>query len=352
MFGTFETRTATGMMLGHRMTVAGKVIAKGHTLSVEDVRFLLSHGVEKVVAHRFEDYEIDEVTAAEVLGVPFAKEGVVLKSAIGGRVNFYSKHNGLFVAERDLINSFNSINPSVTFACIEDRSRVAEGELVATLKIIPLAVRHRTVETAMEVASIRSPISVKPFVSRTATLISTTLPSLSSKVLEKTVRVTAGRLSERDAILISDVRVEHETTALGKVLRLEAERRSQALHVIVIFGASAVADANDVVPAAIREAGGNVERVGMPVDPGNLVVLGSIEGIPVIAAPGCARSPALNGLDWILDRVLAGDQVDSMTISRMGVGGLLKEIRTRPQPRETLESGEEVADVVVSACPL
>ncbi|MDK4723129.1 molybdopterin-binding protein [Rhizobium sp. CNPSo 3968] len=334
MFGKFETKFATGMMLGHRLTVAGKVFAKGHTLSLQDVAFLLSHGISDVLAHRFEEHEIDEVTAADILGVPFAKEGIYSKSAVGGRVNFYAKADGLFIAERDLINSFNSINQAVTFACLDDRSRVAEGDLVGTLKIIPLAVAYRTVETARLVASARPPIYVRPFESRTVSLVSTTLPSLSAKIIEKTTRITADRLMERGSTLVSELHSEHNVDALAGVLREEADRRAGSNHLVIVFGASAVADANDIIPAAIREAGGKVERVEMPVDPGNLVVIGAIGDIPVIGAPGCARSPSLNGLDWVLDRLLAGDRVDSGTIARMGVGGLLKEISSRPQLRE------------------
>lgn len=349
MFGRFETKLATGMMLGHRLAVGGKVFAKGHTLSLEDVAFLLSHGVFDVLAHRFEEHEIDEVTAADILGVPFAKEGVVSKSAVGGRVNFYAKADGLFIAQRDLINSFNSINQAVTFACIDDRSRVTEGDLVGTLKIIPLAVGYRTVETARLVASTRPPISVRPFESRTATLVSTTLPSLSAKIVEKTTRITAARLKERGSTLISELHSEHDTHALAEVLRVEVYQRAGSNHMLIVFGASAVADANDVIPAAIREAGGTVERVGIPVDPGNLVVIGMIADVPVIGAPGCARSPSLNGLDWVLDRLLAGDRIDSGTIARMGVGGLLKEISSRPQLREASADHVETPEFRESA---
>jgi molybdopterin biosynthesis enzyme len=35
----------------------------------------------------------------------------------------------------------------------------------------------------------------------------------------------------------------------------------------------------------------------VPVDPGNLLLIGTAKGHPVIAAPGCARSPKENGLN-------------------------------------------------------
>ncbi|TIO38818.1 MAG: 4-diphosphocytidyl-2C-methyl-D-erythritol kinase, partial [Mesorhizobium sp.] len=95
---------------------------------------------------------------------------------------------------------------------------------------------------------------------------------------------------------------------------------------VVIFGASALADFADVIPAAIEKAGGKVIRAGMPVDPGNLLVLGTLDGKRVIGAPGCARSPKENGFDWVLDRLIAGLDVTAGDIAGMGVGGLLMEI--------------------------
>ena len=102
---------------------------------------------------------------------------------------------------------------------------------------------------------------------------------------------------------------------------------------IVILGGSATADRNDVAPAAVEAAGGSIERFGMPVDPGNLLFIGTLDGRPVVGLPGCARSPKLNGADWVLERVVSGISVTDSDIQAMGVGGLLKEIPSRPQPR-------------------
>ena len=86
-------------------------------------------------------------------------------------------------------------------------------------------------------------------------------------------------------------------------------------------------------PAAVEAIGGKVEHFGMPVDPGNLMLIASAAGHPVLGAPGCARSPKENGFDWVLARLLCGLPVTRHDIMGMGVGGLLMEIVTRPQPR-------------------
>jgi molybdenum cofactor cytidylyltransferase len=128
------------------------------------------------------------------------------------------------------------------------------------------------------------------------------------------------------------------------VLRAGAE-------LVIVFGASAIADRRDVIPAALEAVGGRIEHFGMPVDPGNLMLIGSAQGQPVLGAPGCARSPKENGFDWILMRLLAGIRVSRADITGMGVGGLLMEIVTRPQPREepVAAEGRRFAAIVLAA---
>jgi molybdenum cofactor cytidylyltransferase len=108
----------------------------------------------------------------------------------------------------------------------------------------------------------------------------------------------------------------------------------EGAELVIVFGASAIADRRDVIPAAVEAVGGRIEHFGMPVDPGNLLLIGDARGRPVLGAPGCARSPKENGFDWVLMRLLAGLEVPREAITGMGVGGLLMEIVTRPQPRD------------------
>ena len=104
---------------------------------------------------------------------------------------------------------------------------------------------------------------------------------------------------------------------------------------VLILTGSATSDIADTAPAALVAAGGGVIHYGMPVDPGNLLFLGDLAGKPVIGLPGCARSPALNGADWVLERLICGISVSADDIMGWGVGGLLKEIPERGHPRRT-----------------
>jgi molybdenum cofactor cytidylyltransferase len=129
---------------------------------------------------------------------------------------------------------------------------------------------------------------------------------------------------------VAEKRVKHEEPELKRAI---AEVLRDGAELVIVFGASAIADRRDVIPAAIEAAGGRVEHFGMPVDPGNLILIGQLGGKTLLGAPGCARSPKENGFDWVLMRLLAGIPVTREDITGMGVGGLLMEIVTRPQPR-------------------
>ena len=343
MFGSVDAKAAVGAMLAHRIATSNGTLCKGHVLSSSDVRLLLADGHHRIVVHRLEPSEIDEATAAEFVSQPFVSDGIEARTAVGGRINFYSRSTGLFRANRSLVDNFNEVDDAVTFACLADFSRVRTGDLVATIKIIPLAVSRKSVAEAWRIASTTAPMVLKPFLHHTATLVSTISEGLAAKTIAKTIKITSDRLLARNSELISEVVTDHSVESLADVFRSQAAIQRNHPHLIIVFGASAVADANDVIPVAIRSAGGHVERIGMPVDPGNLAVLGNLGDTVVIGAPGCARSPAMNGLDFILDRVIAGEDVSRAVVAGMGVGGLLKEMEDRTQRREDPGRNSNVA---------
>ena len=158
-------------------------------------------------------------------------------------------------------------------------------------------------------------LRVAPYRIKQVGVVSTLLPGLAPKVVEKTLRVTAERLAPAGAAIIAERRVPHDEAALAAAIK---ELLGLGAELVIVFGASAIADRRDVIPAAITEIGGAIEHFGMPVDPGNLLLIGSAGGVPVLGAPGCARSPVENGFDWVLMRLLAGLQGHARRTHRHG----------------------------------
>ncbi len=317
-----------GAVLAHATTLGDQRLKKGHVLSAQDIALAKALGIASLVVAILDEHDVGEDDAARRIAAPLANEAIATSAPFTGRVNLISEVSGLFFADADEIDALNRVDPAITIATLATGTFVRPGDMVATVKIIPFAAAQGDVAEAVELAS-ADLMQIQPAQPKRVRLIATTLPSLKTSVMDKTRRLLDARLDHLGSICIDETRIPHTRAAVSEAL----SSGNEDADLVVVFGASAIADMADVIPAGLLDAGGTVERLGMPVDPGNLLLLGRLGDKPVIGAPGCARSPAENGFDWVLQRLVCDLPITSKQISGLGVGGLLKEISTRPQPR-------------------
>jgi molybdenum cofactor cytidylyltransferase len=346
-FGSVPIKDALGGVAVHSIRTGDLVLKKGTAIGPDEVVALRNAGIGAIVIARMEDGDIGEDAAAAHLAARLAGDHVRVEEAFTGRSNLFATCAGVMQVDRPAIDALNSIHEDVTFATLPALRAVQQGEMIGTVKIIPFAVSGATMAAATA-ATTRPLIRVAPFRALKVGVISTLLPGLKESVVSKTLKVLAERLAPAGASILAEERVAHEADALRGALERLAQKGADML---IMFGASAIADRRDVIPSAIEAAGGRIEHFGMPVDPGNLLLIGILDGKPVLGAPGCARSPKENGFDWVLQRLLAGIPVLRADIAALGVGGLLMEIVTRPQPRASLAEEERpsVAGIVLAA---
>jgi molybdenum cofactor cytidylyltransferase len=235
------------------------------------------------------------------------------------------------VVDETRVREANRVHEALTVATLRSHTRVGEGDLVATAKVIPLAVRGSDLEAAAGVLGTRPPaMGVRPFRSFRAALVLTELAEDDERLRARGEAVIRDRLTSLGSELVSVVTVPHAPEEVAGALR---HGRKAGCDLLLVLGASAVVDRGDVVPRAVERAGGTVRRLGIPVDPGNLLLLASLEGVPVVGVPGCARSPRPSGFDTVLERLAADLPPTSGDLAGLAVGGLLREIPSRPQPR-------------------
>lgn len=344
-FGPLPLAEAEGAIAAHSVRLPGGTIKKGTHLASADIARLAAAGLTEVVAARMEPGDVAEDAAARHLAEAVAGAHVTPDTAFTGRANLYAEAAGVLRISDAALDAFNAVDEAITLATLRDFSAVAAGDMVGTVKIIPYAVPGALVEAAASAA--RGVISIAPFRLKRVAVLSTLLPGLADKVVAKTLAITRARLAPAGAEVALERTLPHDTAALAAALK---DAVASGAELVIVFGASAIADRNDVIPAGLVAAGGEVERLGMPVDPGNLLMLGRLGPVPVLGAPGCARSPKENGFDFILHRLLAGLEVSARDIARLGSGGLLQEIAARPHPRaETDEAEEGFAAVILAA---
>lgn len=328
-FGEIPLAEAEGAILAHSVKAGSRSLKKGRNLAPADVDALKAAGRKSVIAAKLEAGDVGENEAADRAAASLTVPGVRAAAAFTGRANFYADAAGLFLVDRAAVDAFNLIDESITLATLEPGTVVTTKQMVATVKIIPFAVRQETLDACTATAK-GTLFLVAPFRHHRVALVQTKLPGLKESMLDKTVDATRDRLAALGSTLDWERRTGH---AEGELAAIVADVLKAGAELVLVAGASAILDRRDVIPAAVTLLGGEIEHFGMPVDPGNLLLMARVGGIPILGLPGCARSPKVNGFDWVLRRVLAGQPVGAPVIRRMGVGGLLTEIPSRPSPR-------------------
>jgi molybdenum cofactor cytidylyltransferase len=329
-FGAVPVGEALGATAVHSIRQDGFVLKKGTVIGAAEIAALNAAGISHVVVASMDAGDIGEDEAAARIAAALGGEAVNADRAFTGRCNLFAASAGVLVVDKPAIDAINRVDEAITFATLPAFKPVVAGEMIGTVKIIPFAVSEQSLSAALKIARGNPLVRVAPYRIRKVGIVSTLLPGLSEKIIDKTLKITQQRLAPAGAEVVAERRVKHEEPELKRAI---VEVLRDGAELVIVFGASAIADRRDVIPAAVEAAGGRVEHFGMPVDPGNLILIGQLDGKTLLGAPGCARSPKENGFDWVLMRLLAGIPVTREDITSMGVGGLLMEIVTRPQPR-------------------
>ncbi len=349
-FGSFKLADALGIVLAHSFRADGVMLKKGHVVSDADVARLRAAGVTEVIGARLEPGDIAEDAAAARIAQRLAGTHLTVSAAHTGRCNVVAVQDGVAVINAGAITAANLVSEAVTIATLPDKQAARAGQIVATVKIIPFAVSG-AVMTRIERAAGLGAVALAPYAPRRFALISTLAPELKPSVVASTEQITRSRITALGGTLVSSTQTDHGEADVAREVRSVL---AQGAEIVLIVGASATVDRGDVVPAGIVAADGVIDHFGMPVDPGNLLVLAHIGSVPVLVLPGCARSPKLNGVDWVMQRLAAGVAVAPTDIMAMGVGGLLVDTPSRPLPRETAvrveaDRSRAVAGIVLAA---
>ncbi|WP_291296070.1 molybdopterin-binding/glycosyltransferase family 2 protein [Elioraea sp.] len=331
IFGRMRVADAAGAILAHTLKAGQRTLKKGRALADDDIAELTAAGIEMIVAARLEPGDLGEDEAAARIAEACRGAAIRATRAATGRVNLVAEAAGVLAVDAVRLDRLNRVDEALTVATLPPYAMVEAGDMLATIKIIPFAAPEAAVADAAAIAAEGGALlSLHPFAARPVGLVMTRLPGMKESILDGTEAVTRARIEALGATLLPARRVGHTEEEVAAAL---AALAAEGARVLLVSGASAVVDRRDVCPAGIVAAGGSLDHFGMPVDPGNLLCFGTLGDIPAVVLPGCARSPKLNGFDWVLQRLMADLPIGRPEIMAMGAGGLLKEIETRPLPR-------------------
>jgi molybdenum cofactor cytidylyltransferase len=297
-----------------------KILKKGRRLAAEDLATLQELGQAEVYVAILDEADVDENEAARRLGKLMVREGLATSSATTGRVNLLAQVNGLFKVNVEALLEFND-RPDITLATIPNNSLVQPKMIVGTIKIIPYSVPKADLEAAEAVARREPLVEVKPFVVQQAALITTGSTAARTKVVEAFTPALRDRLASYGTTMIEGPYVAEDEQELSEALHWAL---TSGAGMVLIAGETSIMDTDDITPRAIKAVGGEIVHHGVPVEPGNLMLLAYHHDIPIVGAPGCARSKSYNVVDMVLPRLAAGERLARRDLIELGHGGLLK----------------------------
>ena len=334
-FGSVTVADAVGLILGHNIVGEDgrRVLRKGKVLDSADIQTLTNLNRKTVYVAELEAGDVDENTAARTIAKAVAGPYLRLSKGSTGRVNIYAEVLGLARVDVDALLNLNELD-GVTLATLITHSAVAAGKMVATLKIIPYAVSAETVTRATPSTPL---LTLDPLKARKVGLILSGFPTAKDRIVRSYVGALTPRLAQWGSQIATTNFVpledEADEIALANAIQQQANAGKE---LIILAGDTAIMDRFDIAPRAVERAGGRVAVFGAPVDPGNLLMLGYLNDIPIVGAPGCSRSPKENIVDWVLPRLLAGDHLTKRDIVSWGHGGMIDDVPERPLPRSKL----------------
>ncbi|WCL53212.1 NTP transferase domain-containing protein [Gimibacter soli] len=334
----FEDRApadAIGWQLAHSLPFPGGKLTKGHLLTDADIDRMGNTARTPVGVFRLGPDDCGEDDAATRIAATLAGAGVRAAAPVHGRVDLFAAADGLLQLPTDQPQGLGGYPTAL--ATLSPSAPVKAGDKVASLKVIPFGLPSRDVKA---LAAAAAALQVAPFKPFRAALLNADAPGG-----EKLVKVTDARLAAAAGALAVHADCGFDKASLADAL---AKASTASPDVILIAGKAAITDARDIVPAALVAAGGEVLQLGLAVDPGNLLMLGKLGNSLVIGMPGCARSPARNGLDLVLERFAARLPLDPAALSTLGAGGLLEPGRGRIEVTSS-NAEPRIAAIVLAA---
>ncbi len=340
-FGPVPLEEAAGQILGHNVIDAEgrRLLRKGRSLTDADLATLRSLGRRTVWTAQLDAGDVLENEAAERVTAAAAAGAVRLTGPSTGRVNVHATHLGVLRVAAERLVELNECE-GITLATAADRSVVHEGRMVGTTKILPYAVPSAVLERALAIAE-EPLLEVRPLPAARAGLVVTGSAATVDRVAQGFATALGERLRNLGSELVQTHALVHddrstEETVEEALANAIAAMRDTEVDLLLVAGETAIQDAADQAPRALELAGGRVICFGAPVDPGNLLMLGELRGVPVVGAPGCARSPKRNIVDLVLPRLLVGETLTQRDLTLMGHGGLLEDVPERPLPRSRI----------------
>ena len=319
-----DTKNAVGHVLCHDITqiipgvTKDAVFRKGHIVTEADIPVLLSVGKDHLYVWEKTEGMLHENEAAERLRVICQNEHMHPTEVKEGKIELIADCDGLFQVDVQRLYAINSID-EIMIATRHTNTVVHPGDKLAGTRVIPLVIDETKLEEAERAAGGTPLLTLRPFVRKTAGVVTTGNEVFYGRIQDKFTPVIEEKLAQVGIKMVGHHTVDDNAEHIKEAI---ADLRSKGVDMILCTGGMSV-DPDDRTPTAIKECGARVITYGAPVLPGAMFLLAYFEdGTPVMGLPGCVMYAKATIFDLILPRAAANVPVSKADLAGLGHGGL------------------------------
>ena len=352
-FGEFPVYDALGIELVHDVKCREKTLKKGVVLTASDINLLKYSGIKTVTGVRFSSQDILPETAADIL----------LKAMIGdylrytlpdktGYSEIFADTDGTFVFDRNRFDRFNAHSENISLVTVPPDTPVYKGQLLGNLRLFGPAINAETLNEAVtKISGIGSLLKVAPYAFCKIGFIRTIMNNSSVPPLDEdelTARFGAFGLD----VVYSDL-CEHTIDAVEKAVRNAIDAQAE---IVLVESQVPPLHRDDIVPKGFKEAAGDIDRFGWPVDEGLSLVLGHKNDVKLLGY--CAEDADKPAFDQLLrflatKSLPATEDIPDLALNGLSLIRMTKRITpeqiNRSMNVEAVSDSHKIAVVILAA---
>jgi molybdenum cofactor synthesis domain-containing protein len=313
-----------GMVLCHDITeiipgnFKGRAFKKGHIIGKEDIPKLLKIGKEHIYVWDMLDGSLHEDDAALRIAAAIKGNGVIMNEPSEGRVNLIADIPGLLKINTTLLEAINDID-QVVVSTLHSNQIVPAGKILAGCRVVPIVIKNHKIEKVENLCGVGAPVvEIKPLRYHKVGVVTTGSEVYHGRIKDQFGPVLKKKFEQLGSEVVKQIYVADDLDMITAAIKVLIE---DGVDLITATGGMSV-DPDDLTPAGIRAAGGNVVIYGAPVLPGSMFMLAYLGDVPVLGLPGCVMYNKNTIFDLIVPRILAGEIIQRKDIVRLGHGGL------------------------------
>lgn len=296
----------------------GVLFKKGHVVEESDIEVLKDIGKDHIYVGELEEDQVHEEDAIDEISDNLFGANIEASDVSEGKINLTSKVKGLFVIDRTLLRKINEIG-DYTITCKKSYTKVEEGDRLAGARIVPLWTERRQVERAKEILEAGPIFEVKEFKKLKVGCIITGDEVYYGRIKDAFRPVLREKLAEFGAEVLGYEFLPDDEDRLVATFEKFKEEGAD----LVIFTGGMSVDPDDITPRAIRETHAEVIVQGIPMQPGNMLMVARLGDTYLMGVPGASIHSKVTSFDFFLPRVFAGIDLKREDFLEIAEGGLL-----------------------------